>query len=335
MKILIINQTEVGQLLPYDEAIGAMRGAFTALAEGKTIQPLRPVLWLPEKVGALGMMPAYLEPIEAMGIKVVSVFPGNHGTEYDSHQGSVMLFETKHGRLLSLMDASEMTAIRTAAATAVATDLLAHPEATDLAILGSGTQARSHIAAMLEIRPTIERVKVWSRNGDHAAEFASKAAVKFGVPVSVADSVAECVKDTQIICTTTAAPEPILFSHMLDQGTHINAVGSSVPFAREIDSATMEQAALFVDRRESTINESGDFLMAKADGVIDEDSIEAEIGELLIGQHPGRSSYQEITLFKSLGLAIEDVAAAHHIYHKAVEKGVGTWVELGGERPEF
>ncbi|MFK7806084.1 MAG: ornithine cyclodeaminase family protein [Anaerolineae bacterium] len=335
MKILIINQTEVGQLLPYDEAIEAMRGAFTALAQGKTIQPLRPILWLPEKVGALGMMPAYLEPIEAMGIKVVSVFPGNHGTEYDSHQGSVMLFETKNGRLLSLMDASEMTAVRTAAATAVATDLLSHPEATDLAILGSGVQARSHIAAMLEVRPSIKRVKIWSRNGEHAAHFAKRAAQKFGVEVVTADSVADAVAGTQIICTTTAAPEPILLNEMLEQGMHINAVGSSVPFAREIDSATMAQATLFVDRKESTVNESGDFLMAKADGVIDEDSIEAEVGEILIGEHPGRSSYQEITLFKSLGLAIEDVAAAHHIYQKAVEKGVGTWVELGGERPEF
>lgn len=331
MEILIINQHEVKQLLPYDEAIAAMRDALSALAHGDAIQPLRPVLWLPEKVGALGMMPAYLGPINAMGIKVVSVFPGNHGTEYDSHQGTVMLFETKNGRLLSLMDASELTAIRTAAVSAVATDLLALPEASTLAILGSGTQARSHVDAMMAVRP-ISHIRIWSRNSENAADLAKYASSHESVTIEICEDVATALSGAQVVCTTTASPEPIVTSDMLAAGMHINAVGSSVPFAREIDTATMAQSSVFVDRRESTINESGDFIMAKEEGGIDDGGISAEIGEILIGKHPGRTSIDEITLFDSLGLAIEDLAAAHHIYTRAMTEGVGTSVELGGGR---
>ena len=152
MKVLMINQTEVRQLLPMDECMDVMAEALKTLARGDAILPLRPVMWLPEKVGALGMMPSYLGHIRAMGLKVVSVFPGNHGTEYDSHMGAVMLFETKHGQLLAIIDASELTAIRTAAVSGVATRLLAREDAQNLAILGSGIQAKTHLAAMIQAR---------------------------------------------------------------------------------------------------------------------------------------------------------------------------------------
>ncbi|MEK7278060.1 MAG: ornithine cyclodeaminase family protein, partial [Chloroflexota bacterium] len=173
MKVLLINQSEVLQLLPMNECMDVMSGALKTLARGNAILPLRPVLWLPEKVGALGMMPSYLGDIKAMGLKVVSVFPGNHGTEYDSHQGAVLLFETEHGRLLAIVDASEITAIRTAAVSGVATKLLARENASDLAILGSGVQARTHLEAMLLARK-IKRVRVWSRNFEHGKEFAER-----------------------------------------------------------------------------------------------------------------------------------------------------------------
>jgi ornithine cyclodeaminase len=314
------------------ECIEVMARALATLAQGEAIAPLRPVLWLPERVGALGMMPGFVGgDMKAMGVKVVSVFPGNHGTEYDSHQGTVLLFETEHGRLLAMMDATEITAIRTAATSGVATRLLARGEANDLALLGSGVQAKSHLAAMLAVRD-IQRVRVWSRNADHARHFAQAQAKKHGINVEVSGSVAEAVAGADIICTTTAAPEPILQGEWLEPGVHINAVGSSVAFARELDTDAMVKSRLYVDRRESTVNEAGDFLFPQKEGAIDESHIVGEIGEILMGKVAGRQTDSEITLFKSLGLAVEDVASAYHIYKKATVTGRGTWVELGGER---
>jgi ornithine cyclodeaminase len=333
MEVLIVNQREVAHLLPMAACIGVMADALAAMARGEGILPLRPVMWLPERVGALGLMPGYLGHIDAMGVKVVSVFPGNHGTEYDSHQGTVMLYETKNGRLLALMDATEITAIRTAATTAVATKLLARQEASELAILGSGVQARTHLEAMLLVRP-ISNVRVWSRSSDHATQFAQRASQRHGLAVEVHDTVEAAVRGADIICTTTASPEPILSGAMLEAGMHVNAVGSSVPFARELDTDAVVRSRLFVDRRESTINEAGDFLFPQREGAIDADHIVAEIGEVLIQRHQGRETAGEITLFKSLGLAVEDVASAHFIYRQALEAGMGTWVELGGGRHE-
>jgi len=331
MKVHIINQAEVLQLLPMSECIEVMAEALKTLARGNAILPLRPVLWLPEKVGALGMMPSYLGDLKAMGLKVVSVFPGNHGTQYDSHQGAVMLFETEHGRLLAIVDASEITAIRTAATTAVATRLLAREEASDLAILGSGVQARTHLEAMLLARP-IKRVRVWSRDPDHARHFAERESQRRGIKVEPMGTAQAAVAEADIICTTTAAREPVLLGEWIAPGAHVNAVGSSVAFTRELDTAAVVKASLFVDRRESTINEAGDFLFAKKEGAIGDDHIQGEIGEILLGRIVGRASAAEITLFKSLGLAVEDLAAAHHIYQKALEKGMGMAVELGGSR---
>ena len=331
MNVHLINQAEVRQLLPMNECIEVMAEALKTLARGNAILPLRPILWLPEKVGALGMMPSYLGDVKAMGLKVVSVFPGNHGTEYDSHQGAVLLFETEHGRLLAIIDASEITAIRTAATTAVATKLLARDDAHDLAILGAGVQAHTHLEAMLLARP-IRRVRVWSRNPEHTRHFAEREAKLRGVAVEPMDSAQAAVTGADLICTTTAAPQPVLLGDWIAPGAHVNAVGSSVAHTRELDTAAVVKSRLFVDRRESTLNEAGDFLFPKKEGAIGDDHIQGEIGQLLLGQGTGRASPDEITLFKSLGLAIEDLAAAQHIYAKALEQHVGTAIELGGSR---
>jgi len=331
MKVLILNQSEVPQLLPMSECMEVMTEALKALAQGNAILPLRPVMWLPEKVGALGMMPSYLGDIQSFGLKVVSVFPGNHGTEYDSHQGAVMLFEAKHGRLLAIMDASSITAIRTAAVSGVATWWLARPEANDLAILGSGVQAQTHLEAMLLVRP-IKRIRLWSRNPDHSRAFAEREGARHNVAIETMPTVKDAVTGADLICTTTAAPEPILKGEWLAPGAHVNAVGSSVPFTRELDTAAVVKSRLFVDRRESTVNEAGDFLFPKKEGAIGDDHIQGEIGEILVDKIAGRKSDFEITLFKSLGLAIEDLAASNHVYMKALEKGLGVAVELGGSR---
>lgn len=331
MKVLMINQMEAHRLLPMNECMEVMADTLLTVAKGDAILPLRPVMWLPEKVGALGMMPSYLGSIGMMGLKVVSVFPGNHGTEYDSHMGAVMLFETKHGQLLAIVDASEITAVRTAAVSGVATRLLAREDAQTLAILGSGIQAKSHLAAMLLARD-IEFVRLWSRNADNAEKFARNEGRRHDVKIEVMPSAQAAVEGADIICTVTSAREPVLLGEWLKPGVHINAVGSSVAFTRELDTSAMVKAKLYVDRRESTVNEAGDFLFPKQEGAITDDHIRGEIGEILLGTVKGRESDDEITLFKSLGLAVEDVASAHHIYTKALENGMGTPVELGGSR---
>jgi len=333
MKVLVVNQAEVARLLPMGECIAAMEEALKALARGEALLPLRQVVMLPNNLGALAAMPAYAETLKAIGVKVITVFPGNRGTDYDSHQGAVLLFEAGHGSLKAIVDASEVTAIRTAAVSGVATRLLAQPEAGDLAILGSGVQARTHLEAMLIVRP-LKRIRVWSPTPEHAKTFAERESKRHGVEIQPMGSARGAVKEAGIVCTTTSSREPVLKGEWLAPGAHVNAVGASVKTARELDTAAVQKARLFVDRRESALNESGDFLIPKAERAIGDDHIRGEIGEVLLGKVPGRETRSEITLFKSLGLAVEDLASVHLIYTKAVEQKLGTWVELGGARHE-
>jgi ornithine cyclodeaminase len=331
MEVRIINQDLVRKLLPMETAMEAVADAFRALSAGKAINPLRQVMPLPEGLGVQVTMPAYMGHLRTTGLKAITVFPGNEGTVFDSHQGAVLLFGSEHGELQALVDASAITAIRTAAASGVATRLLAREDATNLAILGSGTQAASHLQAMLLARP-IRRVRVWSRTPAHAQRFARLATDQIGAEIEPMPTAREAVQDADIICTTTAAPTPVLLGEWLGSGVHINAVGSSVPITRELDTNAMVRSRLFVDRRESTLNEAGDFLMPLREGAIDEGHINGEIGEILLGQNPGRISPKEITLFKSLGLAVQDLASAHIVYQAAVDRGLGTTVTLGGVR---
>ncbi len=332
MNILVINGVEAAALLPMPDAIEVMADALQTLARGDAILPLRPVMWLPDRIGALGMMPAYLGgELAIMGLKVVSVFPGNRETPYDSHQGAVMLFETSHGRPLAIIDASAITAIRTAAVTGVATRALAREDADDLAILGSGVQAQTHLAAMLSVRP-IRRIRVWSRTEENAREFAEREGERHSVEIEVADSAHEAVDGADIICTVTSATAPVLKGEWIAEGAHVNAVGSSVPFARELDTQAVTRSRMYVDRRESTLNEAGDFLFPKREGAVDDSHIQGELGDLLIGRVEGRRSPVEITLFKSLGLAVEDLAAGYHIYLKALANNMGATISLGGTR---
>jgi ornithine cyclodeaminase len=331
VQVLIINQAEVNRLLPMHECIEVMAAALLALSRGDALQPLRSVLWLPERVGALGLMPSFLGDIGSFGLKAASIFPGNHGTEYDSHQGAVLLFEARHGRLLAIMDASAITAIRTAAVSAVATRALAQEDAGDLAILGSGIQARSHLQAM-QLARSLRRVRVWSRDFSHAQSFAERESAQLGLRVEALPAAQEAVAGADLICTTTAARQPVLMGAWIAPGAHVNAVGSSVAFTRELDTAAVVNARLYVDCLESTLHEAGDFLFPRQEGAIDNSHIQGEIGAVLLGRVPARQSARDITLFKSLGLAVEDLAAAHHVYAKALVQGCGQAVELGGER---
>jgi alanine dehydrogenase len=329
--MLIIDQFQVPKLLPMAECIAVMSDALRALARGEAVQPLRPLLRLPDQSGILGMMPGYLSSPNALGIKVITVFQKNHGTAFDSHQGVILLFEVEHGSVVAIVDASTVTAIRTAAVSGVATAALARADASDLCIMGSGVQAETHLEAMLLVR-RIDRVRVWSRNPEKARAFARAASERHQIDVEPMPAARDAVVGADIICTVTSSREPVLEGAWIASGAHVNAVGSSVPSARELDSAAVQRARVFTDRRESALNEAGDLLIPLSEGRFHESHIVAELGDVLEGSHAGRESAEEITLFKSLGLAIEDVAAAHRIYSNALRDGIGTQIEIGGRR---
>jgi alanine dehydrogenase len=331
MDVLVLDGADVTRLLPMRDCIQVMRDALAALARGKALVPLRMVMRMPDASGFLGLMPGHIAPDGgregALGMKAVSVFPGNAGRGIDTHQGAVLLFEADTGRLSALMDGATITAIRTAAVSGVATDLLARRDATDLAILGAGVQARTHIEAMAAVRP-VRRVRVWSRNPEHAAGLVSEVAGRYDASLEAMPTAEAAIRNADIVATVTASPEPVLQRSWLKDGAHINAVGSSIPSTREIDTATMAAATLFVDRRESALNEAGDVLIPMREGAFTADHIQAELGDVIIGKDRGRRSPDELTLFKSLGLAVEDVASAAFIARRARETGTGQTVKM-------
>jgi ornithine cyclodeaminase/alanine dehydrogenase-like protein (mu-crystallin family) len=329
--MLVLAQADVERLLPMRDCIEIMASTLATLARGDAVLPLRTVIRIPQTGDAFGVMPAYLGAPKTIGAKIVTVFPGNHGTDLDSHQGAVLLFDRDDGRLVALLDATPITTIRTAAVSAVATRLLARETASRLAIIGSGVQARAHIEAMCAVRP-IASVRVWSRNSEHARWLAEFARDRFHLEASVSPTGAEAVVEADIVCTVTSSTSPVLLGEWLSPGTHVNAVGACTPNAQEIDSAVVVRSRLYVDRRESALKEPGDILVPLRDGEILPEHVVAEVGELLIGRGVARRDDREITLFKSLGLAVEDLAAGAHVYDRAAQTGAGVSVELGGTR---
>jgi len=316
MSVRVIDEHDVRRLLPMTECIDVMAEALASLARGEVHNPLRFVIRPPGEQSLLGLMPAHRGgPAPLYGLKTVAIFPGNSARGLDSHQGFVALFDGETGETRAILNAGAITAVRTAAVSGVATRLLARDDASTLAILGAGIQARSHLEAMRAVHD-FERVVVWSRTPGRLPELEEAASAQ------------EAVRDADVIVTATSAVEPIIDRGWLKPGVHINAVGSSIPTTRELDTATVRAAALFVDRRESTINEAGDFLFPQREGAIGPEHIRAEIGELLIGAAEGRRSADEITVFKSLGLAVQDLAAAEHVLRRAEAEDAGSVVSL-------
>jgi ornithine cyclodeaminase len=310
------------------ECIELMSDALAALARGEVFQPLRTIVRPPDARGLLGLMPAYRHGEHgAFGLKAICVFPGNPSLGKDAHQGTVMLFSRETGEPLALMNASQITATRTAAVSAVATRLLARAEAEVLGIIGAGVQARTHLIALACVR-SIKRARVSCRNAEHAVQLVREMQDKVSFPIEVARSNEAAVREADVIVTATSSQEPVIERHWISAGAHINAIGTHSPQSREIDSATMAAARIFTDRRESVLNEAGDYLLAAKEGAISPDSIVAEIGELVIKVKEGRTSPAEITLFKSLGLAIEDVVCAEYLFRKAQAEGAGSWVDF-------
>jgi ornithine cyclodeaminase/alanine dehydrogenase-like protein (mu-crystallin family) len=327
VEIRVLRGTEVRQLLPMAECVALMHRTMIAVSERRVVLPLRSVMAMPGELGMLGNMPGYLADPECFGVKLVSLIPRNKPPQYSSHLGLVLLFEAEHGCPVALLDAAEITAIRTAAASGLATRLLARPDAGDLALLGAGEQAQSHLTAMLAVR-ALRRVRVWARDKNKAAAFARAEGARHGIVIETADTVPQAVAGADIICTVTKAREPILLGEHLAPGAHLNVVGSSIAATAEIDTPAVVKSRFFVDYRESTVNEGGEYLRALRAGAITPQHILAEIGEVANGSKTGRHAPADITLYKSLGIAPQDLAAAHHVLERARAAGVGQVIDF-------
>lgn len=326
MAFLVLTHTEVEQLLDMEACIGVMEEALAALARGDLSQPLRSVYAPPGAPGVMAWMPAHRSGEDAVfGMKILSVIPSNPSRGLDGHQGAVVLMDGVTGEVRALMNAAAITAIRTAAVSAVATRRLAREDARELAIIGAGVQARWHLESMLCVRP-IERVRVAGRSLEGARRFVERMGPSVPCTLEGVADAEQAVRGADIVVTATTAREPVLKRGWLAPGAHVNAVGASRPPHREVDTATWADAEVFVDRRESVEGEAADFRLAREEGAIGPDHIRGEIGEILVGRVPGRRSAEELTLFRSLGLAVEDVAAAQYLLRRAQASGAGTTV---------
>jgi ornithine cyclodeaminase/alanine dehydrogenase-like protein (mu-crystallin family) len=322
VSIIVLSEHDVRELLDMESCVEAMEEVLRALARGELFQPLRSVARPPDANGLIGLMPAHRSGERtAWSLKEIVVIPSNPTRGLDAHQGAVLLHDGETGQLVALLNASPVTEIRTAAVSAVATRALARKDASRVAILGAGVQARSHVAAMRAVLDDPE-IRIWARRSDEAEALAAE------VGAVASPSPDAALLGAEVVCTTTSAADPIVELRWLAEGAHVNAVGSSIPTTRELDSATVAAASFFVDRRESTMNEAGDYLIPAAEGAVGPDHIQAELGEVLTGEHPGRRSEGELTVFKSLGIAVEDLAAAELTVGRARERGVGTEVEF-------
>ena len=322
MAVLVLNQEEVERLLDMEGCIEAMAEALAALARGEVHVPLRFVVKPEGEPSLIGLMPAHRAGDAPLySLKTVCVFPDNPKRGLDAHQGTVTLFDGETGEVRALMNASAITAIRTAAVSAVATRLLAREDARVLGVLGAGVQARSHLEALRLVR-NFERVRIFSPTTEHARSLAADTGAE------AVDSAEEAVRGADVVVTATSSVEPVLEREWLKEGAHVNVVGGRPPMMRELDTATIAGSAFFVDRRESAEAEAFDYRDALEAGAIGPDHIRAEIGEVLIGAKPGRSAPEELTVFRSLGLAVEDLAAAEYVVRRARETGAGTEVEF-------
>ena len=324
--MLILSEKDVQQLLNIEDLIQALEQAHIQYSTGKAVMPVRLVVPLPQIHGRITGMPGYLTQDKALGMKVVTYFQNNPKQDLPAILATIMLFSAETGQMIAVMDGSYITAIRTACASAMATKALANPETPALGILGAGVQARAHIQALCRVKK-LQRIKLYSPLGISAQRVRQELESEVGVNIEVVASAEDTVRDCDLVVTATTAKEPILEPDWLKPGVHINAVGSHRPDLREIDGATLARSKVVVDSREAIMAECGDILLAIKDKSITEDDIHAEIGEVLSGTKSGRTSPSEITLYKSVGIAIQDVAAAHLVYHEALKKSVGTKVE--------
>jgi ornithine cyclodeaminase len=329
--MLILSAADVRAALPMPAAILAMKEAFAALSGGSALVPARAHMSISRNSGVSLIMPAYLDDPDpnrqALAVKVVSLFDGNRARGVARIQAAVLVLEPDTGRPVALLEGATLTAIRTAAASGAASDLLARPESRTLAVLGAGVQARTHIEAVCAVRP-IQSVRVYGRTRSRVEAMIREMEAAGTVPAEfmAAASVREALQGADVVCATTTSAEPIFEDEDLEPGTHLNAVGSYKPHVREVPAATVARSLVVVDRREAAWEEAGDLIIPLHDGLISRDHIHAELGELVLGRRPGRTSAEQITFFKSVGVAVQDAAAARSALSRAMELGLGTTV---------
>jgi alanine dehydrogenase len=325
--MVLLTEQDVRHLLSMDDLIETMHSALVEFSAGRVVQPLRTVLEVGPQHAFFGVMPAYMPKRGALGTKLVTVFATNAGIGLPSHLAVIVLLDSTTGELLSLMDGRFITEARTAAVSAVSTRLLAREDAGVLAILGAGVQARSHLLALARVRK-LREVRVWSPTEAHRHRFADEMRAETDAPIRVVDSPQRAVEAADLIVLATAAREPVIQSEWIAPGAHIAAVGACRPDQREMDGALVGRARVFVDSRTGALAEAGDIVLAIRDGCFEESRIAGELGDLAGGRLPGRTRPDEVTLFKSLGMAVEDVAAAHLAYVRATERGLGRGIPL-------
>lgn len=325
--MLILTETQVQALIDVDELITALERAHIQYSTGKTVMPVRLVVPLPQIDGRITAMPGFLNEDRALGMKVVTYFQNNPKQNLPSILATIMLFSTETGKMIAVMDGGYITAIRTACASAMATKVLSNPTASVLGVLGAGVQARTHIRALCRVRK-LQTIKIYSPSGSSATKVKQELETETGITIAVSKSVEETVRGCDLIVTATTAKEPIVSARWLQPGAHINAIGSHRPDARELDGATLACSKVFVDSREAILAECGDVLLALEEKSVMPDHVQTEIGEVLAGTKPGRSKPDEVTLYKSVGIAIQDVATADLVFHKALEQNLGTNVAL-------
>ncbi|MGZ8454024.1 MAG: ornithine cyclodeaminase family protein [Candidatus Binatia bacterium] len=325
--MLVLSEKQVKSLIDLDELIGALEQAHIQYSTGKAVMPVRLVVPLPHIRGRITSMPGYLNEDKALGMKVVTYFQDNPTQNLPAILATIMLFSSDTGKMIAAMDGGYITAIRTACASALATRTLANPDTPVLGILGAGVQARAHIQALTRVRQ-LSLIKLYSPSGKSARSIKQDLEKPCAIPIEVVDSAQAAVRDSDLLVTVTTAKEPIVHAEWLKPGVHINAVGSHRPDLREIDGATLKRAKVVVDSREAVMAECGDILLALKEQSIGAAEIHGEIGEVLAGAKTGRSSPSEVTLYKSVGIAIQDVAAAQMVYRKALAQNVGTHVEI-------
>jgi ornithine cyclodeaminase/alanine dehydrogenase len=326
--VLFLSRKDVESALTMHDAINTVEKAFREHGLRTVNMPVRPVIRVEQHNGLVTFMPAYMEGMDALGVKVISTYPDNPSKYHlPTILGVVLLSDPKTGDLLAIMDGAFLTAMRTGAASGVATRYLARKNAKEVGIIGTGVQGKTQIAGVCQVR-AIDKVKAYDLVPDRCKLFCKEVSKELKVQVVPVDSSEEAVKRSDIVITSSTSKTPVLHGEWLDEGTHVNAIGSHTPDERELDATAIKRAKLIVDSREAALKEAGDLMIPISQGVIAPDHIFAELGEIVTGRKAGRESEDEITLFKSQGLAIQDVSTATKVYEIATKKGIGKIVAL-------
>ncbi len=319
---VLLSEQDVRIVLPMPDLIDAMETALARFSANEVTQPLRTVIEVGLQKAFVGVMPAFVDDPAMLGTKVVSVFGSNAAVGLPTHLATIVLLDPMTGELLAIMDGRYITEARTAAVSAVSVKRLAREDATRLAIIGSGVQARSHLEAIASVRH-LHDVRVWSRSLENRTAFAREMRPRTKATIKIATSAREAVDGADIIVLATASREPVVHGAWIPNGAHVCAVGACRPDQREMDSELVARGRLFVDSRAGALAEAGDIILPLKEGMINERHLAGELGEVVVGKIAGRTSPDGVTIFKSLGMAVEDVAAAHLAYVKAAERGLG------------